>query len=102
MTHRLKDHRLEYLDYEGHISGNRGQVYRIDRGRYREFHIQTRLIPAAFNINWTAGEYQPCWLVISHSFCCHLDRMSSWMWLNGSCTINLADASTLTFISLSN
>ncbi|MCC6511178.1 MAG: hypothetical protein IT423_18905 [Pirellulaceae bacterium] len=35
-TRRLADHRLAYLDYEGHVSGNRGQVYRLDRGRYRE------------------------------------------------------------------
>ena len=33
---RLADHRLAYLDYEGHISGNRGQVFRLDRGRYQE------------------------------------------------------------------
>jgi hypothetical protein len=25
-----------YLDYEGHISGNRGQVIRLDRGQYLE------------------------------------------------------------------
>jgi hypothetical protein len=35
-TRRLADHRLLYLDYEGHISGNRGQVIRLDRGRYLE------------------------------------------------------------------
>lgn len=37
-TRRLADHRLNYLDYEGHISGNRGQVFRLDRGRYQELH----------------------------------------------------------------
>jgi hypothetical protein len=31
---RLPDHRLSYLDYEGHVSGDRGQVKRIDRGDY--------------------------------------------------------------------
>lgn len=36
---RLADHRLTYLEYEGHISGNRGQVVRLDRGRYREHNI---------------------------------------------------------------
>ncbi len=35
---RLADHRLTYLDYEGHISGNRGQVVRLDRGRYVHSH----------------------------------------------------------------
>lgn len=29
---RIADHRLHYLDYEGPISGNRGQVQRVDRG----------------------------------------------------------------------
>lgn len=27
-------HRLDYLDYEGEVSGNRGSVSRIDRGEY--------------------------------------------------------------------
>jgi hypothetical protein len=30
----LADHRLEYLDYEGPISGNRGTVRQWDRGTY--------------------------------------------------------------------
>ncbi|GBD36867.1 Multifunctional non-homologous end joining DNA repair protein LigD [bacterium HR36] len=30
----LGDHRLAYLDYEGPVSGNRGEVKRIDRGTY--------------------------------------------------------------------
>jgi hypothetical protein len=33
---RLADHRLAYLDLEGHISGNRGHVIRLDRGRFDE------------------------------------------------------------------
>jgi hypothetical protein len=32
---RLADHRLEYLDYEGPISGDRGSVCRVDRGTYQ-------------------------------------------------------------------
>ena len=31
---RIADHRLEYLDYEGPISGGRGSVTRADRGEY--------------------------------------------------------------------
>ncbi len=31
---RLADHRLAYLDYEGPISGNRGEVYRIEEGTF--------------------------------------------------------------------
>ena len=34
-TRRLPDHSLHYLDYEGDISGNRGQVMRLDRGVYQ-------------------------------------------------------------------
>jgi hypothetical protein len=30
----LADHRLAYLDYEGPVSGNRGEVRRFDRGEY--------------------------------------------------------------------
>src|SRR5262245_41993464 len=30
----LGDHRADYLDYEGEVSGNRGTVRRIDRGEY--------------------------------------------------------------------
>ena len=30
----LGDHRSEYLDYEGEVSGGRGAVRRIDRGEY--------------------------------------------------------------------
>jgi len=32
---RIGDHRLHYLDYEGPVSGNRGQVRRADRGSVR-------------------------------------------------------------------
>ena len=31
----LGDHRKIYLDYEGQISGNRGNVRRVDAGTYR-------------------------------------------------------------------
>jgi hypothetical protein len=31
----LPDHRLDYLDYEGPISGGRGSVTRWDRGTYQ-------------------------------------------------------------------
>jgi hypothetical protein len=29
---RLPDHRLDYLDYEGEVKGERGRVERVDRG----------------------------------------------------------------------
>jgi hypothetical protein len=31
-AHRLPDHRLAYLEYEGPISGSRGNVRRLERG----------------------------------------------------------------------
>jgi hypothetical protein len=31
---RIGDHRVHYLDYEGPVSGNRGQVRREDHGHY--------------------------------------------------------------------
>lgn len=34
-TERIGDHRLLYLNYEGPVSGNRGQVTRWDTGTYR-------------------------------------------------------------------
>ena len=36
IAERLPDHRLEYLHYEGPISGGRGQVTQWDTGNYRE------------------------------------------------------------------
>jgi DNA polymerase ligase (LigD)-like protein len=30
----IADHRLQYLDYEGPVSGDRGQVHRWDHGTY--------------------------------------------------------------------
>ena len=35
----LPDHRLEYLDYEGPVSSNRGSVERMDRG---ECHVESQ------------------------------------------------------------
>lgn len=32
-TDRIADHRRAYLDYEGSISGDRGEVFRLDRGQ---------------------------------------------------------------------
>ena len=31
---RLPDHRLAYLDYEGEVAGDRGQVHRVEQGEY--------------------------------------------------------------------
>ena len=33
-TEALPDHRIEYLDYEGPVSGGRGSVHRVEVGEY--------------------------------------------------------------------
>ena len=43
---RLADHRIDYLDFEGSVSDNRGTVTRWDTGQYR-VESQT---PAAWHI----------------------------------------------------
>ncbi|MBA3313841.1 MAG: hypothetical protein M3552_11160 [Planctomycetota bacterium] len=35
---RIADHRLTYLDYEGPVSGGRGQVSRLDGGNFIWLH----------------------------------------------------------------
>ena len=34
VAERLHDHRLDYLDYEGPVSGDRGDVRRLDAGTF--------------------------------------------------------------------
>ncbi len=41
---KLTDHRLSYLDYEGPVSGNRGEVTRWDFGDYRSLEISDGLV----------------------------------------------------------
>ena len=36
---KIPDHRREYLDIEGPLSGNRGAVHRIAKGYYNPVHI---------------------------------------------------------------
>lgn len=45
---RIGDHRREYLEYEGEISGDRGRVRRIDRGELRVQRGEPGEIRAAF------------------------------------------------------
>jgi len=42
---RLADHRLDYLNYEGPLSGDRGSVLRLESGSYC-----VGAIPALFNV----------------------------------------------------
>ena len=46
---RLADHRLEYLEHEGPVSGDRGHVTRVDGGEYQllkqnDSLLQVRLV----------------------------------------------------------
>ena len=41
---RLFDHRLHYLDFEGTVPGNRGEVKRVDSGTY---HALENMLPDA-------------------------------------------------------
>lgn len=40
----LADHRLVYLDYEGPVSGDRGTVYRVDRGAFSVLSETTEML----------------------------------------------------------
>jgi hypothetical protein len=45
---RIQPHRLAYLDYEGPISGDRGRIERLDRGRCRWTQIDEATIELTF------------------------------------------------------
>jgi hypothetical protein len=62
---RLADHRLQYLDYEGPVSGDRGSVRRWDRGEYTvkseqppmlELALQGAKLRGSALLNETPGE----------------------------------------------
>lgn len=59
-TRRLADHRMTYLDFEGHISGNRGQVFRLDRGRYQEFRVEEIAAERAFHYKLEGQRLTAC------------------------------------------
>jgi len=68
---RIKDHRVMYLDYQGPISGDRGEVTRVDGGlvvieRLSERECVCRLsegrLAGRFHLLWT-GEGPQDWLL---------------------------------------
>ena len=59
VANRLPDHRLDYLEYEGPISQNRGHVKRIVKGRLEWRHISAHRWEAVLDWNGTA-----CLLII--------------------------------------
>ena len=52
----LSDHRRIYLDYEGEISGNRGQVRRVDMGTYRTLEWSAGRVRVAVTGSQLVGE----------------------------------------------
>jgi hypothetical protein len=55
---RIFDHRLLYLDYEGPISGNRGQVRRLDRGVYEWLEQAPDRLVAQLDGNHLSGRLE--------------------------------------------
>ena len=53
---RLADHRVEYLEHEGPVSGNRGFVTRWDDGDYRLVRQSDREMVLVFEGNRLLGE----------------------------------------------
>lgn len=64
----LGDHRLAYLEYEGPLSGDRGQVMRRDQGTYEielgsltEDYVVVRLLGAKLQGRATLRREGPLW-----------------------------------------
>ncbi len=64
---RLADHRLAYLDYEGPLSGRRGNVARLDAGSFRwlqqapnqlEGSLEGKLLRGIFTLNSERDPWQ--------------------------------------------
>jgi hypothetical protein len=55
---RLADHRLAYLDYEGPVSGGRGEVRRIDRGSWRPIETEATHWQVEFDGQVLSGGYE--------------------------------------------
>jgi hypothetical protein len=47
LVERLADHRRHYLDYEGPVSNNRGEVTRVDGGTFRAATVTDTLVIVA-------------------------------------------------------
>ena len=52
----LADHRLAYLEFEGEISGNRGQVKRIVSGQYEPVRCSDDRLECKLVARWHVGE----------------------------------------------
>ena len=68
---KIQDHRLLYLTYEGEISGGRGQVRRVEQGRYeqiqagetcRRFKLEGEIMGGDFSLTRQGNTDQ--WILI--------------------------------------
>ena len=71
---RLEDHRIEYLDFEGSVSGNRGNVRQVARGRCQwiaclETQKKVRLFGADFVWWVTIDESNPQSVAVRFESC---------------------------------
>ena len=53
---QLPDHRLDYLDFEGPVSGGRGEVRRFDQGTYQLVSETTEQLVVRLDGRQLAGE----------------------------------------------
>lgn len=65
---RIQDHRMMYLDYEGEVSGGRGEVRIVDRGTYDVLEWSAHEISVRLRGNRYYGELRlqeqgPVWRV---------------------------------------
>jgi hypothetical protein len=70
---RLPDHRLAYLDYEGPVSGDRGEVRRVDAGECRLIQesasgIVVELDGAVVRGRWSLEGVQGQWTLRASDF----------------------------------
>lgn len=53
-AHRLKDHRKHYLEYEGPVSGDRGNVSRVLAGQCRWLEVDVERVRVLLQFNTNA------------------------------------------------
>ena len=74
---QLPNHRLFYLDYEGSVSNNRGNVKRFDAGEYEIVEESEQLLILSLDGNHIQGKYT---LRLEEDY---QEKASSWVF--GSC-----------------
>ncbi|GAA5508395.1 hypothetical protein [Novipirellula caenicola] len=55
---KLADHRVHYLDFQGDIGGDRGEVRQVISGHYRKIEIDTELFVAEITWRDARGQTQ--------------------------------------------